>query len=76
MYFLADIYRSAEYTERNDAEAVRLYEQALETGDNTVQLIALRALAEMYEKGQGVEADPAKAMELTQQADTILQNLG
>ena len=53
MYFLADIYRSAEYTERNDAEAVRLYEQALETGDNTVQLMALRALAEMYEKGQG-----------------------
>ena len=76
MCFLADIYRSAEYTEKNYGEALRLYEQALEIGDNIEQFMALRALSEMYEKGQGVEADPAKAMELTQQADTILQNLG
>jgi TPR repeat protein len=72
MTFLGYMYRKGLGVRRDDAKAAVLYQQAIDTGGDTLLTsTAYNNLGVLYQKGEGVEQDLHKAKELFEQSITM-----
>ena len=71
MTYLGYMYRKGLGVCRDDAKAAALYQQAIDTGGDTLLTsTAYNNLGVLYQKGEGVEQDLHKAKELFEQSIT------
>ena len=72
MTYLGYMYRKGLGVCRDDAKAAALYQQAIDTGGDTLLTsTAYNNLGVLYQKGEGVEQDLHKAKELFEQSITM-----
>ena len=72
MTYLGYMYRKGLGVCRDDAKAAVLYQQAIDTGGDTLLTsTAYNNLGVLYQKGEGVEQDLHKAKELFEQSITM-----
>ena len=75
LYKIGDMYKNGLYVKKNLREAFKIYKRAYYEGDEDSYGPILLRLAKAYLNGEGVEADPKKALKYFQEAEIYLYEM-